>query len=113
MQRMIAFVAGIGNYSVYEKLKNPVRDSQAIKCLLETQNAEVFYVSDCTIEEFQEKFNSFEAAIKPGDTAFLYYAGHAAKYKNSLRLIAKSKSSTQDLEADSLNLDKLIARLIA
>ena len=110
MQRTIAFVAGIGNYSNYKELKNPVRDSQAIKRLLETQNVKVYYVSDCTVEDFQQKFNSFEAAIKPGDTAFLYYAGHAAQYKNSLRLIAKSTSSTQDLEADSLNLDKLIAR---
>ena len=110
---MIAFVVGVANYSNYKELKNPVRDSQAIKRLLETQNVEVFHASDCTVEEFEKEFASFEAAIKPGDTAFLYYAGHAAQYKNSLRLIAKSMSSTQDLEADSLKLEKLIARLSA
>ena len=107
---MIAFVAGVASYKVYPKLKNPVRDSKAIKHLLEAQNAEVFHVSNCSVEEFEEKFNAFEAAIKPGDTAFVYFAGHAVKYRNSLRLIAKSKSSTQDIEADSLNLDELIAR---
>ena len=105
-QRMIAFVAGIGNDNAY-------RDSIAIKDLLEAQNAEVFHVSDCTIKEFKEKFNAFEAAIQPGDTAFVYFAGHAVKYENSLRLIAKSNSSTQDIEADSMNLDQMIARSIA
>ena len=106
-------MAGVANYEVYQKLKNPVRDSRAIKHLLESQNAEVYYVSDCTIKEFKEKFDSFEAAIKPGDTVFMYFAGHAAEYENSLRLIAKAKSLTQNIEADSMNLDQLLARSIA
>ena len=113
LQRIIAFVVGIAKYEVYQELKNPVRDSKAITDLLEAQNVEVFYVSDCGVKEFEEKFTSFEAAIKPGDTAFLYFAGHAVEFENSLRLIAKSNSSTKNIEADSLNLDKLLARSIA
>lgn len=108
---MVAFVAGIENYKHRQKLKNPVRDAKAITQLLEAQNVEVFPAYDCGIDELKLQFDLFEAALRPGDTAFLFFACHAEMFENVLRLIAISNSDKSDLTADALNLSVLLARL--
>ena len=123
LQHMVAFVVGIGDYNEpIQKLSKPVKDAKAIRDVLKDQNAEVYFANDCDIDEFEESFGLFVAAIRPGDAAFLFYAGHAVMLNNSLRLIAisnssasteEAKSSTPDIESNSLNLDVLIARSIA
>ena len=117
---MVAFVVGIGDYNKpIQKLAKPVKDAKAIRDVLKDQNVEVYFANDCDIDEFEESFGLFLAAVRPGDAAFLFYAGHAVMLKNSLRLIAVSnssasteetKSSTTDIESNSLNLDVLIAK---
>ena len=62
---------------------------------------EVYFAEDCGIDEFEETFALLLAAVRPGD---------AVTFKNYLRLIAISNSSTPDIAANSLNLDVLIAR---
>ena len=117
---MVAFVVGIGNYKLHPKLKNPRKDAMAMRDVLKGKNAEIYYAEDCDIDEFEECFGLFVAAIRPGDAAFLFYAGHAVMLNNSLRLMAisndsastqeEAKSSAADIESNSLNLDKMIAR---
>ena len=108
---MCAFVAGNGNYKGLPPLKNPVPDASAMKVLLEAEHVEVFDAYDCDINEFEEKFSLFLASLRPGDAALLYFAGHAAMFNNSLRLMAMSNSANPDLERRSMNLDVLKARL--
>ena len=118
---MVAFVVGMGNYNEpFQKLVKPVKDAKAIRDVLKDQNAEVYFANDCGVDEFEESFGLFLAAVRPGDAAFLFYAGHAVMLKNSLRLIAvsnysastdKANPSTPDIvESNSLNLDTLVAR---
>ena len=112
---MVAFVVGIADYKLYPKLKNPINDAMAIRDVLKNQNAEVYYAEDCGIDEFEETFGLFVAAVRPGDAAFLFFAGHAVMLNNYLRLMAIANSLTSaksDIEANSLNLDQLIARSI-
>ena len=109
-QHMVAFVVGIGNYKVNKRFKNPVSDADAIQHLLEAQNVEVFNARDCNINEFREQFDIFLASLRPGDAAFLFFAGHGTEFRNSVRLMAISESAKPDLEKDALNLDVLIAK---
>jgi len=108
---MVAFVVGIGDYKHYSKLRNPVSDAEAVRDRLQDQNAEVFFARDCGIKALEEEFALFVAAVRPGDTAFLFFACHGVVLNNSLRLIAISNSSTPDIEKESMNLDMLLARI--
>lgn len=110
---MVAFVAGMGNYKGPRTLKNPVSDAQAVQILLEAQHVEVHSAFDCGIKELQQKFDLFAASLRPGDAAFLYFAGHGTQFNNAVRLMAISDSEKPDIEKDALNLNKLIARLAA
>ena len=114
LQHLVAFVVGNGDYNLHPKLKNPVADATAIKNRLEEQNAEVFFASDCGIDELKETFGLFLAAVRPGDAVFLFFACHATMLDNSLRLLAISDSSKKkiNIEADSLNLDTVVSGLI-
>ena len=107
---MVAFVVGIGNYKVNRKLQNPVSDADAIQQLLEAQNVEVFNARDCDINELEEQFALFLTSLRPGDAAFLFFAGHGTTFRNSVRLMAISNSAKPDVEKDALNLDVLIAK---
>ena len=118
---MVAFVVGNADYKLLPTLKNPVADATAIRDVLEKKNAEVYYAENCGIDEFEETFGLFLAAVRPGDAAFLFYAGHAVMFNNSLRLTAiansskstdDASSSTSDIEDNALNLDVLIARSV-
>ena len=111
---MVAFVVGNAGYKLHP-LQNPITDAMAIRDVLKNQNAEVYYAEDCGIDEFEETFGLFVAAVRPGDAAFLFFAGHAVMLNNYLRLMAISKSLTSaksDIEVNSLKLDDLLARSI-
>ena len=107
---MVAFVVGIGNYEHHQKLPKPVTDAEAIRDVLKEQNAEVYFAENCGVDEFEETFALFLAAVRPGDAAFLFFAGHAVILDSCLRLMAISTSPKPNIDADSLNLDKLMAR---
>ena len=118
---MVAFVVGNADYKLRPTLKNPVADAMAIRDVLEKKNAEIYFAENCDIDEFEETFGLFVAAVRPGDAAFLFYAGHAVMLNNSLRLMAiansststdDASSSTPDIEDNSFNLDVLIARSV-
>ena len=102
-------MVGIGKYKILKPLNNPRSDAEKIEEFLKTKNVEIYSAYDCGIEDLKEKFALFAAAVRPGDTAFMYFACHAAIVKNSLRLMTISNSSTHDTEADSLDKEKLVA----
>jgi len=106
---MVAFVVGIGNYNILEKLNNPVPDAKKIVKVLEEKNVEIYSAYDCDIQEFTIKFALFLAAVRPGDAVFMYIACHAEIFENNLRLMAISNSSTRDIKEDSLALEALVA----
>ena len=79
---MVAFVVAVDSYKVHKGLKNPVSDAEAIRRALESQNVEVYYVYDCDSAEFWHRFALFEAALRTGDAAFFYFAGHGVTFRN-------------------------------
>ena len=101
----------MGDYKGDKKLNNPVPDAKAMKGFLEERNVEVFFAHDCGIKQLKDTFRVFGASLRPGDAAFLYFAGYATRFKNILRLLAISDSMKHDLETEALNLDFLLARL--
>ena len=106
---MVAFVVGIGNYKILQKLNNPVPDAKKTANFLETKNVEIYSAYDCDIQDFKEKFALFAAAVRPGDAVFMFIACHAEIFENCLRLMAISNSSTRDIKEDSLDLDALVS----
>ena len=108
---MMAFVVGVGNYKHKKGLKHPVPDADAIRRVLESHGVEVFYVNDCNSKEFWHAFNLFEAAVRPGDAVFLYFAGHGCTFRNSVRLMTICNSAKPDIEKDGIKYDLLLARL--
>ena len=107
---MVAFVVGIGGYHGQRTLANPVQDATAVSRLLESQNVDVIAALDCDANELGRRFESFEAALRPGDAALLFFAGRGTTINNSVRLVAISDAGKPDIEKDAVNLEVLVGR---
>lgn len=75
-QRRIALVIGNDAYVDLPTLRNAAADARAIAQVLEDMHFRVFKGEDLDYRSTNRLLAQFEAAIKPGDTAFIFYAGH-------------------------------------
>lgn len=114
-----ALVIGISKYITrgISPLDNATNDSRLIKQLLESRGVIVFYGEDCNSFEIYELRDKFLAALKPGDDAFIFFAGHGCEYKGVQRLLARALTkgekmrreiSSQTIAQSSLDLQQLI-----
>ena len=97
---------------LHNPLKNPVADAKAFGKFLTSQGAQVVCAYDCDIKNLKRKTNEYFDLLQPGDAAFLFYAGHAATFKNTLRLLAISKSKKPDFETEALSAQTLLSRFL-
>ena len=87
VQRIVAFVVGISNYTCINKLENAVNDARAIRDILRKQGVKVFYKEDCTISELKKVQKEYIDYVKRGDAALFFFAGHGCIFKNHPRMM--------------------------
>jgi uncharacterized caspase-like protein len=75
-ERRVALVIGNDRYAALPQLVNAVADAGAIARALEELGFRVFKGENLGYRETNRLHAEFEAAISPGDTAFVFFAGH-------------------------------------
>lgn len=75
-QRRIALVIGNDAYIDLPTLRNAAADARVIAQVLEEMQFRVFKGENLDYRSTNRLLAQFEAALKPGDTAFIFYAGH-------------------------------------
>ena len=75
-ERRVALVIGNDRYAALPQLVNAVADAAAIARTLEELGFRVFKGENLGYRETNRLHAEFEAALSPGDTAFVFFAGH-------------------------------------
>ena len=117
----------VGNASygkAFGKLKNPVRDAEAIVTSLENHGvAEKDIIKVINADSFfmREGFAKFVKLCKPGDLAILFFAGHGCSFNKHQCLMAiplskerrvlKNGGQLQTILESSLQVEKMLASL--
>jgi len=118
-------VVGIAKYPVLGHLNNAVNDSRAIKNALTEKHGvdeeDIVYKEDCDSFDLNDAFHEFVEKCKPGDFAFLFYAGHGCAFKDHQCLLAtqlsepvrklKNGGKYQSILESSLQVQKMLAEL--
>lgn len=115
-QNRFAFVVGNDSYQNVEPLKKAVNDARAVAATMRKLGFQVTLGENLGRREFNEKFSTFESAIQPGDTAFVFYSGHGVDLLGANYLIPvdapKVNAQQQSLLKDeAISTDNMIQRL--
>jgi hypothetical protein len=117
-QSRLAFVVGNDAYRNVDPLRKAVNDARAVARSLQNLGFKVTLGENLDWRGTVEKFSTFENAITPGDTAFVFYSGHGVEIDGANYLIPvdapKVGPEQQSLLKDvSISTDSLVQRLKA
>jgi Caspase domain len=87
-ERRLALVVGVGAYQHDDPLRNAVADADLIANALEKAGFAVTSERDIGQSQFEHALATFEKEIGPGDTALIYFSGHAVQAANRNVLLA-------------------------
>ncbi|CAN7718195.1 caspase family protein [Bradyrhizobium sp. LjRoot220] len=116
-ENRFAFVVGNDAYVNVDPLKKAVNDARSVGRSLQQLGFQVTLGENLGWRDFVQKFSSFENSIQPGDTAFLFYAGHAVEIDGANFLVPTDAPRVAAQEQQSLlrdltiSTDNLIQRL--
>src|SRR5688500_15430380 len=74
--KRVALVIGNDAYKALPALRNAVADARAVAKVLEDLGFRVFRGENLDYKATNRLHSDFEATIAPGDTAFVFFAGH-------------------------------------
>ena len=118
-ENRFAFVVGNDAYVNVDPLKKAVNDARSVGRSLQQLGFKVTLGENLDWRNFVQKFSAFENSIQPGDTAFLFYAGHAVEIDGANFLVPTDAPRVAAQEQQSLlrdltiSTDNLIQRLKA
>jgi formylglycine-generating enzyme required for sulfatase activity len=112
--KRFALVIGNQRYSD-APLRNAVNDSTSMAAALRSVGFEVQAARDADRKTMNHAVEAFVAALHSGDTALLYYAGHAIQVEgqNYLVPIGFSAESALDATQEALSLDRILQMIDA
>src|SRR4051794_16468429 len=80
-QKRVALVVGNDRYAALPVLRNAVADARLVaEALRNDLQFQVFAGEDLDFRRTNRLLADFEAAISPGDTAFVFFAGHGIAF---------------------------------
>ena len=101
----VALVIGNGAYdsrSGWKPLRNPPNDAVAVAAKLRSRRLhfdQVIQQSNLDQQGLVRALEAFEAALRPGDTAFFFYSGHGAQAQGQNYLVATDAGEPTTLAA--------------
>ena len=115
-QSKLALVIGNDAYQEVPRLAKAVNDAEAVADTLAAQGFKVFLAIDADRRSMNRQISRFRASLGPGDTAFLFFAGHGVEIDGENYLlpadITSSLGSDQDfIKAESIALSSLLNRV--
>ncbi|MBI4273369.1 MAG: caspase family protein [Rhizobiales bacterium] len=115
-QDRLAFVVGNDAYQNIESLRKAVNDARAIATALRKLGFNVTIGENLQRRDFVRGLANFEGRLKPGDVAFVFYAGHGVEIDGANYLlpvdIPKVTPGQQSvLKDEAISTDGLIQRL--
>lgn len=78
--KKVALVIGNDAYESLPKLRNAVADSRSVRAALQELGFQVFGGEDLSFRRMNRVIAEFENAIGPGDTTFVFFAGHGVAF---------------------------------
>jgi uncharacterized caspase-like protein len=107
-EKRVALVIGNSAYKHTTKLKNPVRDAQAVSAALKRLGFDVVEGYDLDMSGMRAQVREFTTRIREADVSLFYYAGHGFQINGQNHLAPVDarlkRESDVDFETVSLNL---------
>jgi len=115
-EKRVALVIGNNDYRNVPKLQKAVNDARTMGDTLKQLGFTVMVAENQTRQAFSETLLAFDKAVGPGDTAFLFYAGHGFEIAGQNFLLptdvpAASEGQEELVRDASVLADRIIERL--
>jgi len=115
-QSKLALVFGIDAYQEVPRLTKAVNDAEAVADVLAAQDFRVFLAIDSDRRSMNRQISRFKATLGPGDTAFLFFAGHGVEidgenYLLPADIMMPSGAGRDFIKAESIALSSLLDRV--
>lgn len=117
-ERRVGLVIGNDTYTQVPKLAKARADAQAVTATLQAQGFEIFTALDATRREMNREISRFTGQLQPGDTAFLFFAGHGVEidgenYLLPTDIVAPASGERDFVKSESIALSSLLDRIRA
>jgi Caspase domain len=103
-----ALLIGNKDYITYRKLKNSIKDVEAMNSALKKLGFETTIKKDLDYRQLNASINSFLGSLNKGDVALVYYSGHGIGYEGYNYILPIEEnleclSQLEELKAVSVN----------
>jgi peptidoglycan hydrolase-like protein with peptidoglycan-binding domain len=117
-QDRLALVIGNDAYSDVPVLNKAGADAKAIAAELRGQGFETIEATDQSRRDMNRRISEFTARLDPGDTAFVFFAGHGVEidgenYLLPTDIVAPDGGESDFVKAESIALSELLDRVRA
>lgn len=117
-ERRVALMIGNDAYTDVPPLQKAVADAQAVGATLDDLGFDTIVVSDATRRDMNLAVAEFTAMLEPGDTAFVFFAGHGVEidgenYLLPVDILVPGVASADFVKAESMSLSDLLDRVRA
>ena len=115
-EKRVALVIGNNDYVSLPKLGNAVADARAVTQALEQLGFRVFKGENLDYKAANRLHADFESAVSPGDTAFVFFAGHGVALGGENYLLptdmTRPRSGEENLvRSEAHSVDTLVRRV--
>ncbi|MEL6570978.1 MAG: caspase family protein [Pseudomonadota bacterium] len=115
-QQRVALVVGNNAYEDVPVLEKAVADAEAIAAQLATLDFDVILATDVDRRTFNLKVSEMINRLEPGDTAFVFYAGHGVEiegenYLLPVDILGSGGLSSDFVTSESIALSQLLDRI--
>ncbi len=115
-ERKVALLIGNNAYEEVEPLAKAVADAEAMAAKLQSIGYEVILATDVTRRDFNLRISQFTGYLGPGDTAFIFYAGHGIEiegenYLLPVDILVPDAASSDFVRSESIPLSGLLDRV--
>ena len=117
-ERRVALLIGNDAYTDVPPLLKAVADAEAIAATMAGLGFETVLATDASRREMNLAVANFTALLGPGDTAFVFYAGHGVEiegenYLLPVDILVPGAASADFVRAESISLSDLLDRVRA
>ncbi len=115
-ERRVALLIGNNAYDAVEPLAKAVADAEAMAARLSDVGFEVILATDVTRRDFNLRISQFTGYLGPGDTAFIFFAGHGVEidgenYLLPTDIVVPDAASSDFVRSESIPLSGLLDRV--
>lgn len=117
-ENRFGLIIGNDTYADVPRLNKARADAVSVSGTLRAQGFDVITVLDAPRREMNRRISEFTNKLQPGDTAFVFYAGHGGEidgdnYLLPTDIIAPASGERDFIKSESISLSRLLDRVRA